>query len=183
MRGAEKKRLQARVERSKSCEATVAAGFQRTFPVCEAVRGPSWQVQGAGAMPAPYCFQRGESPRPNHSNWWTAHNWRRCFAGCKPRSNRRWCRSRSEQVGSRLRGLLAVWRPVASLERQFLTNRVTGRTGRGKAGWNRRAARRTQPVRLSKASVCGRLSPPKLLIGSHDGLCHSLTGDVGHGRE
>lgn len=34
----------------------MAAGFQQTFPVCEVIREPLWQLQGAGAMPAPYCF-------------------------------------------------------------------------------------------------------------------------------
>jgi len=46
-------------EPSRLHQATVAAGFQQTFSVCEAFRGPSWQLQGAGAMPAPYCLQRG----------------------------------------------------------------------------------------------------------------------------
>lgn len=36
--------------------ATLAAGFQPTFPVCEAVRKPTWQHQGAGVRPAPYCL-------------------------------------------------------------------------------------------------------------------------------
>jgi hypothetical protein len=44
-------------------QATVAAGFQRTFPVCEAFRGSSWQLQGAGAMPAPYCLLRARITR------------------------------------------------------------------------------------------------------------------------
>jgi hypothetical protein len=35
----------------------VAASFQRTFPVREAVRKPPWQLRSAGAMPALDCLQ------------------------------------------------------------------------------------------------------------------------------
>jgi len=48
--------------------ATVAAGFQRTFPVREAIREPLRQVQGAGAMPAPYCLQRAGSAVPTEES-------------------------------------------------------------------------------------------------------------------
>jgi hypothetical protein len=51
-----KNRWQVQAERSNFFQATVAAGFQRAFPACEAIREPLRQLQGAGAMPAPYCF-------------------------------------------------------------------------------------------------------------------------------
>jgi hypothetical protein len=41
---------------------TVAAGFQRTFLVSEAFRESSWRFNGAGVMPAPYCFQLSSWP-------------------------------------------------------------------------------------------------------------------------
>ena len=44
----------------------MAGSFQQAFPACEAFRKPSWQVQGAGAMPAPY-FDLGRA-----SDWMRA---------------------------------------------------------------------------------------------------------------
>ena len=56
-----KNKWQVQAERSNFLQATVAAGFQWTFPVCEAIREPQWQLQGAGVMPAPYCFHERAS--------------------------------------------------------------------------------------------------------------------------
>jgi len=47
------KELQLKTRQSIFRQVTMAAGFQRTFPVCEAYRESSWRYEGAGAMPAP----------------------------------------------------------------------------------------------------------------------------------
>jgi hypothetical protein len=59
--GIRKNRWQAKKERSKSQVTTVAAGFQRVFPAREAIREPSWQLQGAGAIARAVLFAAGEN--------------------------------------------------------------------------------------------------------------------------
>ena len=51
-----RKELQFRARWSIFRQVTMATGFQRTFPVCEAFRESSWHEEGAGAMPAPICL-------------------------------------------------------------------------------------------------------------------------------
>jgi hypothetical protein len=66
-RGGEHRRTKKQWQMKAGCikfnQATVAASFQRTFPVCEAFRGSAWQLQGAGAMPAPYHLVRARIGR------------------------------------------------------------------------------------------------------------------------
>ena len=47
---------------SKFSLATMAAGFQRTFPVCEAFRRPARQLQGAERDARAVLFSRGGIP-------------------------------------------------------------------------------------------------------------------------